>query len=338
MITLQKNISLQPHNSFGIAVNAKLFVVAKSENDLREIYSSNHFGNERKLVMGSGTNILFTKDFDGLIVKNEIGGIALVSEDEDEILIRAGSGVNWHEFVLYCIGQGWGGIENLSLIPGTVGAAPVQNIGAYGVELKDVLHTVRAWDMDTNEFVELYRDQCDFGYRSSIFKAKRKGRMVISSVVFRLTKKHVLKLSYGAIKEALLVMGIASPSIRDVSNAVISIRSSKLPDPVKLGNAGSFFKNPAVDKTMLASVQSAYPNVVAFPFGEGFKLAAGWLIESAGWKGYRKGNVGCYEKQSLVLVNFGNATGEEILAFSRKIQASVWEKFGIELEPEVNIV
>ncbi len=338
MITLQKNISLQAHNSFGIEANAKLFVEVKSEDDLKEVYTSAQFEHERKMVIGSGSNILFTQDFDGLIVKNQIGGIELINEDADEVLIRAGSGVHWHEFVLHCIDHGWGGIENLSLIPGTVGAAPVQNIGAYGVELKDVLHSVRAWDLGLNEFVELSRDQCEFGYRSSIFKHQRKGQLVISSVVFRLSKKPVLQRSYGAINEALKAMGIASASIRDISNAVISIRSSKLPDPVQLGNAGSFFKNPVVSKERMEAICSLDAHLVSFPFGEAFKLSAGWLIEAAGWKGHREGNVGCYEKQSLVLVNFGRATGKEILAFSHNIQASVWEKYGVELEPEVNLL
>lgn len=338
MISLQKNISLRSYNSFGVSAMANFFVVVRSENDLRDLFLSRKGNQEKQLVVGSGTNILFTKDFEGLIIKNEIDGITLLNEEADEVLVRVGSGVNWHQFVMYCIDKGWGGIENLSLIPGTVGAAPVQNIGAYGVELKDVLHLVRAWDLDRNEFIELDREQCAFGYRTSIFKTNRKGRFVISNVVLRLTKKHVLKLSYGAIKEALLEKGIVSPSIKDVSNAVIAIRASKLPDPFMLGNAGSFFKNPTVNKEKLLSIQSIYPNVVAFPFEGAFKLAAGWLIETAGWKGRQDGNVGCYEKQSLVLVNLGNATGNEILAFSQKIQSSIWDTFGIELEPEVNLV
>jgi UDP-N-acetylmuramate dehydrogenase len=279
-----------------------------------------------------------TKHVEGIVLKNEIGGIDIVHEDEDYVYVKAGAGVVWHEFVLYCVEHNLGGVENLSLIPGTVGATPIQNIGAYGVELKDTFHGLRALDIEKNEWVNFSNHDCAFGYRSSIFKTTLKGRLIISSVTFKLTKKHQLHLTYGAIKEQLTLKGIETPTIKDVSDAVIAIRQSKLPDPRLIGNAGSFFKNPVVSAEVVDNIAKAFPDLVSNKSGDLYKLAAGWLIEKAGWKWYREGQVGCYEKQALVLVNYGGATGAEILAFSQKIQQSVRDTFGILLEPEVNFV
>jgi UDP-N-acetylmuramate dehydrogenase len=290
------------------------------------------------LILGAGSNILFTQDYNGLVLKNEILGIEVIEENEEFVLVKVGAGVNWHQFVLHCIDQDWGGVENLSLIPGTVGAAPVQNIGAYGVELKDVLHALHAWDIKQQQLIEFNNADCAFGYRNSVFKQTYKGAMVICDVVFKLTKKHVVKIGYGAIKDQLVSHGISAPTIRDVSNAVIAIRSSKLPDPNEIGNAGSFFKNPVVGKLFFEHLHKCYPDVVAYPSGSDMKLAAGWLIEQAGWKGFHEGSVGCYDKQALVLVNFGGATGAEILALAKRIQASVKGRFDVELEMEVNVI
>jgi UDP-N-acetylmuramate dehydrogenase len=333
-----KNTSLKAFNTFGVDAKANEFVAFSSVAQLEHIAKQHLSLATPYLILGAGSNILFTQDYNGLILKNEILGIEVIEENEDYVFIKAGAGVNWHQFVLHCIEQDWGGLENLSLIPGTVGAAPVQNIGAYGVELKDIFHSLHAFDVMQHQLIEFSNADCAFGYRNSVFKQLHKGAMVICDVVFKLTKKHVVKIGYGAIKDKLASHGILEPTIRDVSNAVIAIRSSKLPDPNEIGNAGSFFKNPVVDKSFFEHLHKCYPDVVAYPSGSDMKLAAGWLIEQAGWKGFHEGSVGCYDKQALVLVNFGGATGAEILALAKKIQASVKGKFDVELEMEVNIV
>ena len=335
---LAQNISLKAFNTFGVDALAHSFVAISSVEQLKQVFNELISPEIPFLVLGQGSNLLFTRDYNGVIIKNEIGGIDVVDEDDAYVYVKAGAGVNWHEFVLYCINHDWGGVENLSLIPGTVGAAPVQNIGAYGVELKDLLHSLCAWDIRQKKLTEFNNTDCAFGYRNSIFKQDLKGLAVIVEVTFKLTKKHTIKISYGAIKDELANKGISEPTIRDVSNAVIVIRSSKLPDPKIIGNAGSFFKNPVVNKSFFDTLQLAYPDVVAYPSGNEMKLAAGWLIEQAGWKGFQEGSVGCYEKQALVLVNFGGATGKEILHLAERIQASVKGKFDVELEMEVNIV
>lgn len=341
---MQTNVSLRPFNTFGIDAIGKYVAVVKSETEVSSFFNSDEFASlkiqpQRILLLGSGSNLLFTQDFDGLVVKNEIGDIRVVEEKEDEVLVEAGGGVLWHDFVMNCINRGWGGVENLSLIPGTVGAAPVQNIGAYGIELKDVFVRLRGWDIAEQCFKEFSNADCLFGYRTSIFKTVYKNRLLITSVVFKLTRSnHRLLLEYGAIREELNRSSIIHPTIRDVSDAVIHIRQAKLPDPNEIGNAGSFFKNPVVDSAQMDRIKRLYPELVAHPAESGYKIAAGWLIEKAGWKGYREGNVGCHEKQALVLVNYGGATGFEILDLSKKIQASVREIFGINLEPEVNIL
>jgi UDP-N-acetylmuramate dehydrogenase len=342
MTSIQHDISLKQFNTFGIDVNAKYFSSFHSEKELISILSEIEllFKNDisKLLFLGSGSNILFTKDFDGVVLKNEIGGIQLVHEDDEFVYVTAGAGVAWHDFVLFCIANNFGGAENLSLIPGTVGASPIQNIGAYGVELKDILFSLKALDIIEKDWLVFSNKDCEFGYRTSVFKTTLKGRVVITSVTFRLTKKHNLHLEYGAILSQMKLTGITSPSIKDVSDAVIAIRTSKLPDPHIIGNAGSFFKNPIVSKIVFDKLQHDFPDIVANETTEGYKLAAGWLIEKAGWKGYRQGDAGCYSKQALVLVNYGQASGVDILGLSTLIIKSVLDKFRVELTAEVNIV
>lgn len=335
---MQHNISLKAFNTFGLDAVAHSFIAVSSVAQLEHLFNRLITANYPYLILGGGSNMLFTQDYDGLVIKNEIEGIDVVNEDGEFVYVKAGAGVNWHEFVMHCINQDWGGVENLSLIPGTVGAAPVQNIGAYGVELKDVLHSLRYWDIRQHQLIEFVNEDCAFGYRNSIFKQDLKGHAVICDVTFKLTKKHKIKIGYGAIQDQLSKQGITEPTIRDISNAVIAIRSSKLPDPKLIGNAGSFFKNPVVTQHFFENLLKCYPDVVAYPSGNDVKLAAGWLIEQAGWKGFHEGGVGCFEKQALVLVNFGDATGKEILSLAQRIQDSILSKFDIRLEFEVNII
>ncbi len=335
---IKNDFSLKGFNTFGINVRAKEFVLVKAHQDLFDLILKRDLTKEKFLMLGGGSNILFTKDFEGLLIKNEIVGIDFVHEDNQHIWIRVGAGMIWHEFVLYCIERGWGGLENLSLIPGTVGASPIQNIGAYGVEVKDLIDEVEGIDLIHKNTRRIKSQECEFAYRSSVFKTSLKNSFLITAVVFRLNKQHQLHVEYGAIRDELARMKVDHPSIKDVSNAVINIRQSKLPDPNIIGNAGSFFKNPVVSQEKLDILKVAYPSIVSYPFKNDFKLAAGWLIEQAGWKGHREGNVGCHEKQALVLVNHGNASGTEILQLAQKIQESVSNKFGVELEMEVNII
>ncbi len=335
---IKTHFSLKDLNTFGIDVRAKEFVVVKAHQDLFDLILKRDIAKEKFLMLGGGSNILFTKDFEGLLIKNEIGGIEIMKEDAQQVLVRVGAGMIWHELVLYCIERGWGGLENLSLIPGTIGASPIQNIGAYGVEVKDLIDEVEGIDLVQKNTRKIKSQDCAFEYRSSIFKTDLKNKFLITAVVFKLTKQHCLHIEYGAIKDELSKMKVVYPTIKAVSNAVISIRQSKLPDPNIIGNAGSFFKNPVVSAKKLHDLKSIYLGIVSFTFGNDFKLAAGWLIEQAGWKGHREGNVGCHEKQALVIVNHGNATGLEILQLAQKIQQSVYSKFGVELEMEVNVI
>ena len=335
---IKNHFSLKDLNTFGIDVRAKEFVVVKDHQDLFDLILKRDLTKEKFLMLGGGSNILFTKDFEGLLIKNEIVGIDVVHEDNQHIWLRVGAGMIWHEFVLYCIERGWGGLENLSLIPGTVGASPIQNIGAYGVEVKDLIVEVEGIDLIQKNTRKIKSQECEFAYRSSVFKTSLKNSFLITAVVFRLNKQHQLHVEYGAIRDELARMKVDHPNIRGVSNAVINIRQSKLPDPNIIGNAGSFFKNPVVSQEKLDTLKVTYLSIVSYPFKNDFKLAAGWLIEQAGWKGYREGNVGCHEKQALVLVNHGNASGLEILQLAQKIQHSVHSKFGVELEMEVNVI
>ncbi|MEI8059541.1 MAG: UDP-N-acetylmuramate dehydrogenase, partial [Ferruginibacter sp.] len=291
------------------------------------------------LILGGGSNILFTKNFDGIVLKNELKGIELLKEDEHYVYVKVGAGENWHQFVLHCISNNWAGVENLSLIPGNVGASPMQNIGAYGVEIKEVFHSLEAYHLNEKKIIAFNLNDCQFGYRESVFKKKYRNEFVIAHVTFRLKKQPNFNTSYGAIERELESMNIKELSIKAISDAVIHIRTSKLPEPSLIGNAGSFFKNPEIDNVEFDKIKSAFPEMVGYKLpNNNVKVAAGWLIEQCGWKGYRQGDCGCFEKQALVLVNYGTANGSEILELSEKIIYSVNEKFGIILEKEVNII
>jgi UDP-N-acetylmuramate dehydrogenase len=333
---LTRDFSLKPYNTFGINVMAKYFAAFTNTTTLAEILENK---SQHKLILGGGSNVLFTKNYDGLVLKNEIAGIEKINEDNVHVYIRAGAGVGWHEFVLYCINNNFAGVENLSLIPGSVGASPMQNIGAYGVEIKDVFYELEAYNIEEKKLVTFSKSDCAFGYRESIFKNKYKGQFVITSVTFQLNKIPKYNTSYGAIETELEKMSVQLLSIKAISDAVINIRQSKLPDPKIIGNAGSFFKNPTIQNTLFEKLKNEFPNIVGYAVGENeTKLAAAWLIEQCGWKGYRKGDTGCHEKQALVLVNYDNAMGDEILQLSEKIIDSVKLMFNIELHREVNIV
>ena len=336
---LRTNTSLKPYNTFDIEVFAEYYAEFDSVVSLTQLL------NKRKdrplFVLGGGSNILLTQNYNGLVLKNEILGLKTIEENSNSVVIEAGAGMNWHSFVLSCIEKNFGGLENLSLIPGNVGASPMQNIGAYGVEIKDVFEYLDALHIATGKVQRFYKADCAFGYRESIFKRTLKDKYIICHVAFRLSKiKHDLNTSYGAIESELEKMKITNPTIRDVSNAVIAIRQSKLPDPNKIGNAGSFFKNPVVPKNNLAKLLEKYPNIPHYPApNDKVKLAAGWLIERAGWKGKTyDGRYGVHEKQALVLVNYKNTTGQEILDLSNEIIADVKFKFDVTLEREVNIL
>ncbi len=339
---IEENISLKPFNTFGIEVWAKQFARFSTVQELHELFELNKpRGSDHSaapLILGGGSNILFTKNVDGIVLKNEIQGIKEISEDAHHIYVQAGAGENWHRFVQYCISKGWAGIENLSLIPGNVGASPMQNIGAYGVEIKDVFFSLEAFHIHDKKIVHFSLNDCEFGYRDSVFKRRHRNEFVITSVVFRLNRIPAFNTSYGAIEQELERMGVGK-SIQSISQAVINIRSSKLPDPAETGNAGSFFKNPEIQKEKFITLKEQYPGMVGYDLPNGnIKLAAGWLIEQCGWKGYKKGDAGCHAKQALVLVNYGNATGKEIYDLSGEILQSVKKKFGVGLEREVNVV
>ncbi|MFK7979911.1 MAG: UDP-N-acetylmuramate dehydrogenase [Saprospiraceae bacterium] len=332
-----KNYSLKSYNTFGLDTKAasllKVHTVADLKEGLKLPYAST-------FILGGGSNMLLTQDIAGLVIKNEIKGIEVVSKTTDTVTLSIGGGENWHQLVLWAIANNYGGIENLSLIPGTVGASPIQNIGAYGVELKDVFVKLEAINLATRRKKTFSKTACQFGYRDSVFKKTLKGQYFITKVFLQLTKKHhQLNMNYGAIKTELADKGIEHPTIKDVSDAVIAIRSSKLPDPVELGNSGSFFKNPEISRTHFEKLQQQFPNIVSYDLPNGkVKVPAGWLIEQDGWKGKKIGNTGAHAKQALVLVNYGNATGQEVKQLAYAIIASVKEKFEIELTAEVNIV
>jgi len=334
-----QNYPLKKYNTFGIDVYAKYFAEFSSVLDLQNLFQSSQDEQQPKLILGGGSNILFTKNFDGLVLKNEIKGIETVHEDEKYVYVKAGAGENWHKFVQHCIHKNFAGVENLSLIPGNVGASPMQNIGAYGVEIKDVFHSLEAFNFEEKKIINFTLNDCEFGYRESVFKKKYKNQFAILNVIFRLRKNPHFNISYGAIEEELKKMQVEELSIKAISDAVINIRTSKLPDPALIGNAGSFFKNPVVNKNKFQELKELHE--LEIPFykidEDHFKIPAGWLVEQCGWKGYRKGDAGCYEKQALVLVNYGGASGNEILELSEKIKISVLGKFGLILETEVNI-
>lgn len=339
---LQENISLKPYNTFGMEVRARYFARFTHSEELAEGLSlsiPSLQNREARLILGGGSNILLTRDFEGTVLKNEIRGISVEAEDENFIYIKAGGGENWHQFVMYCVEKGYGGVENLALIPGSVGASPMQNIGAYGVEIKDVFHRLEAFHVRDKTTRFFSRDDCGFGYRESVFKNRYKDQFVITSVTYKLNKQPRFNTSYGAIRQELDNMGVGALSLRNISQAVINIRSSKLPDPSEVGNAGSFFKNPQIPKEQFAELEKTHPGFPSFPVDASqVKVPAGWLIEQCGWKGYRKGDAGCYPRQALVLVNYGKASGREIYQLSEEILQSVRNKFGIQLEREVNII
>ena len=334
---MEHNYSLQPFNTFGIEVKAKYFATFSNTRELETCLKAQP--NEPLLILGGGSNLLFTQDFDGLVLRNQITGISIVKENDQNIYVKAGAGEIWHEFVLHCIEKNWAGLENLSLIPGSVGASPMQNIGAYGVEIKDVFHELSAYHIESGAIHTFSKEQCQFGYRESIFKRALKNQYIIIDVTFALAKNPKLQTSYGAIQNELDIKGIQNPTIRDISNAVIAIRQSKLPDPAILGNAGSFFKNPVVDSATFSSIQQKFPDVAHYVVSANeIKLAAGWLIERAGLKGYRQGNCGVHQKQALDLVNYGLSLGQQILDLSTHIIHTILDQFGIMLEREVNII
>lgn len=336
---VQKDVQLKPFNTFGIEATAKYFIEVSSINQLQEILQSPDYQSTERLILGGGSNMLLTKDFDGLVIKIAIKGFEVVNENEDNIWINAGAGLVWHDLVMQCVNQNYAGMENLSLIPGTVGAAPMQNIGAYGIEIKEVFEELQALEIATGEIKTFDKAMCNFGYRESIFKHEAKGKYIILNVTFKLNKRPTFHIEYGAIKDTLAEMNISEMSIKSISDAVIHIRQSKLPNPAEIGNAGSFFKNPEIPNTQFEALKAQFPTIPAYPVSETTtKVPAGWLIEQAGWKGQRFGNVGVHAKQALVLVNYGGGKGEEIKELSQKIQASVKEKFGIQLSAEVNFI
>ena len=335
---IQTNKNLKEYNTFGISVKAEMFAVFSSIEELKQILSLRN--NKKLLVLGGGSNLLLTKDFDGLVIKNEIKRFEVIEETVSEVIVESGAGENWHEFVMWTINNNFGGLENMSLIPGNVGTTPVQNIGAYGTEIKDTFVSCSAIKIDTLEMKSFDNAECHFGYRESIFKNEVKDQYIITSVIFKLTKRnHKINISYGDITAELDKLKIKNPTLKDVSNAVITIRQSKLPDPKVLGNSGSFFKNPIVLKSDFEPIHEKFPEMKFYEISETeVKVPAGWLIEQAGFKGKRFGDAGIHKNQALVLVNYGNATGQEILNVSKEIQETIFKKFGIHIEAEVNII
>jgi UDP-N-acetylmuramate dehydrogenase len=334
---LHIQVNLRPFHSFGCDVWAAEFGVFDSQEGWKELIRQSK--TRRRLVLGGGSNVLFSGDYDGCVLQNAIKGISIVEENDEHVYIRVGAGENWHELVLHTVQKGWGGLENLSLIPGCVGASPMQNIGAYGVEVKQTISTVEAWHKDTLEWMVFSNADCQFGYRESIFKTSFRNQLVIAYVTFKLSRQPVVQTSYGAIREALQASGVVQPTIQDVSDAVIKIRQSKLPNPRELGNAGSFFKNPVIPASQAADLLMQYPNIPLYDAQIGYKkLAAGWLIEQCGLKGYRDGDAGVHTRQALVLVNYGKANGPQLLAVARLVQDQVLKRFGVHLEQEVNLI
>lgn len=331
----QTNYPLRALNTFGISAFASEYVEVNTKEDLLTLFSNRM---EKHLVLGGGSNVLFSDDFDGIVIRINIKGKKVIGIREEEILLEVAAGEDWDNLVSYCVEQNWGGLENLSLIPGQVGSSPIQNIGAYGVELKDHFHSLTAFNKETKEFTVFDKSACRFGYRDSFFKQEGKNRFVITSVTFALNAKPTPNTSYGSLRSELEKAGISNPNIKDVRQVVCMIRRSKLPDPDELGNAGSFFKNPVIAEQKFFELKKKFSDIVAFDDPLGKKIAAAWLIDQAGWKGYRKGDVGVHDKQALVIVNHGQATGAEIIKLANSIQQSVIEKYGIRLEPEVNII
>jgi UDP-N-acetylmuramate dehydrogenase len=340
MIQLERNIQLQPFNTFGIKASARYWCRVASIDEVSELISQPVYQQERRLILGGGSNVLFTQDFEGLIIKSEMKGIAIMDEDEDRILVKVNAGEAWHDFVIHCVNNNWGGVENLSLIPGTIGAAPIQNIGAYGVEIKDVIEKVEAIDVLSGLVISFTREECCFGYRESVFKEKFKKKYFISSVTLSLTKKnHHFNIEYGAIKDILNQQRGGSITLQAISNAVMTIRKNKLPDPSLIGNAGSFFKNPTITYKHYELIKNINPTMPYYTTeNQNVKIPAAWLIEQCGWKGKRLNNIGVHQHQALVLVNYGDGNGNDIFQLATDIASSVKEKFDITLTTEVNII
>ncbi|WP_374949079.1 UDP-N-acetylmuramate dehydrogenase [Mucilaginibacter sp.] len=338
MLQIQENVSLKNFNTFGIDANARYFVEISHADEVAELFADPKWLQMHRLVLGGGSNMLMVSDFDGLVIRLNIRGIEH-RISHDDVFVEAGAGEVWNDLVNFCVDRGYAGMENLSLIPGSVGASPIQNIGAYGVELKDVFDSCQAVEIATGNIRTFNKEECKFGYRESVFKTELSGRYIIVSVKFRLSLNPNINIQYGAIEQELANRGITEPTIKDVSQVVSHIRVSKLPDPSTIGNAGSFFKNPVITAAEFAPVAAQFPDVVNYPAGEGMvKLAAGWLIEQCGWKGKTVGNTGTWKNQALVLVNHGGATGAEVYSLSSQIIDSVYTKFGVTLQREVNII
>jgi UDP-N-acetylmuramate dehydrogenase len=336
---IQNNFNLKALNTFGIESYAKYYCELNEEIEFKTLLTNSVFVNSEKLILGGGSNILFTKNFNGFVLHNKIKGINITEDSANHQIVKVGAGENWHEFVLWTIEHRLGGLENLSLIPGCVGASPMQNIGAYGVEIKDTFHQLEALDLNTGDKKVFSNNDCNFGYRESIFKNKVKNKYLITNVFFKLKKTPILNTSYGAINEELTKLNILRPTIKDVSDAVIKIRQSKLPNPKELGNAGSFFKNPEIDVEKYENLKKVFPKLVSYALPENkYKLAAGWLIEECGLKGFEINNAAVHVKQALVLVNKGNCSGKDVLELSNYVIQKVFNKFGVNLEREVNII
>lgn len=337
-MNIQHNFSLKNYNTFGIEAKAQQFVAVHNTEELKQILADN--ADQKKFILGGGSNMLLTKDIEALVIHIDLKGIKVIQEDDDYVWVEAQAGENWHEFVLWNIDNNYGGLENMSLIPGNVGTTPVQNIGAYGAEIKDTFISCDAMEIATQEMKTFTNADCNFGYRESIFKQDAKDQYIITSVVFKLTKRqHKINTGYGDIQSELTKHNIIEPTIKDVSNAVITIRQSKLPDPKELGNSGSFFKNPIISRELFNKAKAQHPEIKHYDVSETeVKVPAGWMIEQAGLKGYRDGDAGVHARQALVLVNYGNATGQEILNLSKLVQKTVLDKFGIAIEAEVNVI
>ena len=335
---IQDNFSLKNHNTFGIEAKAKQFVAVHSVDELKAVLENHK--SDKKFILGGGSNMLLTKDIDALVIHVDLKGKKIIEEDENFVWVESMAGENWHEFVLWTISQDFGGLENMSLIPGNVGTTPVQNIGAYGTEIKDTFVSCQAIQIDNQQLKTFTKDECNFGYRESIFKQDVKDKFIITSVVYKLTKRnHKINTSYGDITKELQNKNIETPTLIDVSNAVIAIRRSKLPDPKELGNSGSFFKNPVISKEEFLKVQAKFPEIKFYEVSPTeVKVPAGWLIENAGLKGYRKDDAGVHKNQALVIVNYGNATGKELVDLSKFVQKTVFDKYGIAIEAEVNVI
>ena len=337
MLKVFKNHSLYKHNTFGVKVSAKFYAAPETPDELITILHKYRTPEQDLLIIGEGSNILLTNNFQGLVIRPDIKGIEILDKSPDNAIIKVWAGENWDNFVVYCINNGFGGVENLSWIPGSVGACPIQNIGAYGAEVENVIESVTGILTDSLEQITFTRDKCNFGYRDSIFKQGLKGRFIITNVIFKLSRNPVLNTTYGRLQNELA--GNKKTDLQSVRQAVIKIRKDKLPDPDKFGSAGSFFRNPVISKSKFNNLRSDYSDIPAYPTNnQGVKIAAGWLIEKAGWAGKRTGDAGVYNKQALILLNYGSATGKQIKDLAEKIMISVSNKFGIDLQTEVNVI